>query len=83
LFSKHISIEEQQQLLTSGKTGKYINVYVGVPNRIRKLIEVGTIKAKNSSLQSIIVDTHLNAKNFSIFDIYETRDDTFDIFMMC
>lgn len=82
LFSKHITVEEHSSLLKSAKAGKYLNVYVGVPNRIKKLIEVGTIKVKSSQFKCLVFDTHLNPKNFSIFDVWETRDDTYDILML-
>jgi len=38
LFSKHISVEEQQKILGAKKQGKFINIFVGVPNRVKKLI---------------------------------------------
>jgi U3-containing 90S pre-ribosomal complex subunit len=82
LFSKHISIEEHQRWLTSRNPGQYINVFVGVPNRIKKLIELGTIKVSNKKFKQIIIDSHLNPKNFSIFDIFETRDDLYDLFLL-
>lgn len=83
LFSKHISVEEHQKLLTTPKPGaKYLNVYIGVPNRIKKLVEVGTIKVKSGQFKCLVFDTHLNPKNFSLFDVLETRDDTFDILML-
>jgi len=87
LFSKHISVEEHQSIL-SAKPGegkgpnKFINIYVGVPNRVKKLVELGAIKVASSKFKHIVIDSHLNAKNFSIFDIYETRDDLYDLFML-
>jgi len=68
--------------LSAKKTGKFINLYVGVPNRIKRLIELGTIKATNKKFKELIIDTHLNPKGFSIFDIFETRDDVHDIFLL-
>lgn len=83
LFSKHITVEEHQSLLSTPKAGaKYLNVYIGVPNRIKKLIEVGTIKVKDGQFKCIVFDTQLNSKNFSLFDVLETRDDTYDILML-
>jgi hypothetical protein len=85
LFSKHISIEEHQKLLSAepknaGK--KFLNVYIGVPNRVKKLIELGTIKVKGRNFKCLVIDTHVNPKSYSIFDILETRDDTYDILML-
>jgi len=68
--------------LSAKKTGKFINIYVGVPNRVKKLIELGNIKATNKKFKEFIIDTHLNSKGFSIFDIFETRDDVHDIFLL-
>ena len=84
LFSKHITIEEHQQLLSTPphKPGKFINIYIGVPNRIKRLIELGTIKVKSSNFKQLIFDTQLNTKNFCIFDILETRDDALDIILL-
>ena len=65
-----------------GKKGKYINIYIGVPNRIKKLAEIKSIKLKSSQFSNIVIDCHLNQKNFSIFDIWETRDDTFDLLLL-
>lgn len=82
LFSKHISVEEHQALLSAEHPGKLINVYVGVPNRIKKLIELGSIKVSSRKFRCLVFDTHLNQKNLSLFDIWETRDDTFDILLL-
>jgi hypothetical protein len=59
-----------------------INVFVGVPNRVKKLIELGTVNVKGSHFQHLVIDTKLNPKNFSIFDVLETRDDTFDLLLL-
>jgi len=61
---------------------KVINVYVGVPNRVKKLIEVGTVNVKGSHLKHLIIDTRLNPKNLSIFDVLETRDDSLDLLLL-
>jgi hypothetical protein len=82
MFSKHISIEEHQKILGAKKQGKFINIFVGVPNRVKKLIELGTIKASNKKFKEFIIDTKLNPKGFSIFDVFETRDDVHDIFLL-
>lgn len=36
----------------------------------------------NKKFKEIVIDTHLNPKKFSIFDIFETRDDIYDIFLL-
>jgi hypothetical protein len=82
LFSKHISIEEHQKWLSHKRPGQYLNIFVGVPNRVKKLIELETIKVSNKAFKTILIDAHVNSKNFTIFDIFETRDDLYDIFLL-
>jgi hypothetical protein len=82
LFSKHITVEEQQNLLTTTKPGQFINVHVGVPNRVKKLIELGSINVKNKRFGHLIIDSHLNPKNLAIFDVLETRDDLYDTLLL-
>ena len=62
--------------------GPFISIYVGTPNRVKKLIEVKTINLRKSAFKYLILDTHLNPKNLSIFDVWETRHDTFDILLL-
>ena len=82
LFSKHITVEEHTAILKDQKPGKFINVYVGVPNRIKKLIEVGTVNVKGKHFSHLVIDSKLNTKNYSIFDILETRDDAYDLLLL-
>ena len=82
LFSKHISIEEHQSLLDQSRRGKYINIFIGTPNRVKKLAELNSIKLNDKNFRMLIVDSKLNTKNFSIFDVNETRDDIFDILVL-
>ena len=49
---------------------------------MKKLVELGSIKATNKKFKEFIIDTHLNPKGFSIFDVFETRDDVQDIFLL-
>lgn len=58
-----------------------VNIYVGTPNRIKKLIEIEAISVSKAMLKFIIVDCKPNSKNQTIFDILETKDDTFGIFL--
>ena len=45
-------MEEHTKLLTEAlkPNAKVINVYVGVPNRVKRLVEVGTVNVKGSHL---------------------------------
>lgn len=49
---------------------------------MKKLIELDTIKVSNKAFKTFLIDSTLNSKNFTIFDIYETRDDLYDIFLL-
>eukprot|EP00347_Sterkiella_histriomuscorum_P013829 403363206 len=82
LFAKHISIEDHEKYLKSEQKGEFINVYVGTPNRIKKLVERGAISVKKSTFKHLLIDSHLSAKSQSLFDITETRDDTFDLLIL-
>ena len=57
-------------------------MYIGTPNRIKKLVEKGAMKIKKSAFKHLVIDSHLNVKSQSIFDIFETRDDTFDLLIL-
>jgi hypothetical protein len=56
---------------------------VGTPNRIKKLVETGSIKVTKKKFRYLVIDTALNPKQLSIFDIKETRDDTLDLLFLC
>ena len=60
-----------------------MNVLVGTPNRIKKLVETGSIKVTKKKFRYLVIDTALNPKQLSIFDIKETRDDTLDLLFLC
>jgi len=69
LFAKHIKLPEQAALLSS----KAVCIGAGTPNRIARLVEDGVLKLK--SLKWIIIDVRLDAKQRSILDMPEVRDD--------
>lgn len=74
LFSKHIKIQEQQDLLTHTK----VCVAAGTPNRIIKLIEIGTLKLDN--LQLVVVDVGLDGKKRTLLDVSEVREDFWKLY---
>jgi len=74
LFSKHIKIQEQQDLLTHTK----VCVGAGTPNRIMKLVEIGALKLDN--LQLVIVDVGLDGKKRTLLDVTEVRDDFWKLY---
>ena len=61
---------------------RLLNVLVGTPNRVKKLVEFGSIKVTKKKFKYIVIDTELNSKQLSIFDIKETRDDTLDLLLL-
>ncbi|CDW89361.1 UNKNOWN [Stylonychia lemnae] len=82
LFAKHITVEEHEKLLNAENKGSVVNLYIGTPNRVKKLAEKGAMKLKKSNFKHLVIDSHLNVKNQSLFDIFETRDDTFDLLIL-
>lgn len=53
-------------------------VAVGTPNRILKLIEAGALDL--SRCRFIMIDSYKDAKNFSVLDWPDTRDDVAKLF---
>jgi len=58
-----------------------LNVYIGMPNRVKKLGLKGSYSL--DKLRYMIVDCRLNPKGLSIFETRETRIDTLDLITMC
>lgn len=81
LFSKHMKPKEQYEVLNKELQGKkskrLINVYIGTPNRLMKLLEMEGIKFTDS-LKYMVLHCKRNKKNFTIFDIKDTRKDLVD-----
>ncbi|GAB4823346.1 hypothetical protein N2152v2_010392 [Parachlorella kessleri] len=74
LFAKHIKVPEQQELLASTA----VCVGAGTPNRITKLADLEALKLHN--LAFVVLDTSLDAKQRTILDIPETRNDWWELF---
>lgn len=69
LFAKHFKLSDHAKYLEN----TFICAGVGTAGRIGKLLsETGSLSVK--ALTHIIVDTHLDVKQRSIFDIPETRE---------
>jgi hypothetical protein len=81
LFARHIPLKEHQETLSQEceEGCKVINVYIGMPNRIKALASAGTIKLGSKKFKSIIFDCRLNKKNFTMLETNETRDDAFGV----
>ncbi|KAJ1674471.1 hypothetical protein EV182_003210 [Spiromyces aspiralis] len=73
LFSKHIKIEEQKKLLE----GNAVDIGVGTPNRILKLIESGHLRI--TQLRLILVDCTKDQKMRMVIDMDETREDLYTL----
>mmetsp|Transcript_26622 Transcript_26622/g.26506 ORF Transcript_26622/g.26506 Transcript_26622/m.26506 type:complete len:98 (+) Transcript_26622:577-870(+) len=73
-----------EQLKSLSKThprkasSKLLNVFVGTPNRILKLLEMDGIDL-SSQLKYIILHCKRNKKNFTLLDIKDTRKDLVDL----
>ncbi|KAJ1734318.1 hypothetical protein LPJ61_001139 [Coemansia biformis] len=73
LFSRHIKVDEQKQLLR----GTAMDVAVGTPNRIRRLLGDGDLKVNR--LRLVVVDCWQDSKMRVVLDMDDTRDDLFTI----
>jgi hypothetical protein len=87
LFSKHIKVEEQHTNLTQthkNKKKQVLNVYLGTPNRLKKLAlkETYTMGDSSGSFRYMVVDCRVNKKGFTIFEVKETRADSLDLLVL-
>ncbi|KAJ2804480.1 hypothetical protein H4R21_001626 [Coemansia helicoidea] len=73
LFSRHIKIDAQKQALR----GMAIDVAVGTPNRIRRLLADGDLKLNR--LRLVVIDCWQDSKMRVVLDMDDTRDDLFAI----
>ena len=76
-------MEEHEQMLTKKNKERNLNVYVGTPNRIKRLAQKDVIKLtgnpNSTGLRYLVIDGSLNKKEQSIFDIGETKNDIWAI----
>lgn len=79
LFARHLDLTDQQESLNAEVKTKTVNVYIGTPNRIKKLAQAGTIKLGSKKFKSIVFDCSLNKKQFNMLETHETRDDAFGV----
>ena len=73
LFAKHIKEKEQKEALDT-----IVNIGVGTPHRIAALAAKGILKL--SSCELLIVDSSINLKKQTIFDIKEIAGDFFQLY---
>ncbi|KAI5080901.1 hypothetical protein GOP47_0004084 [Adiantum capillus-veneris] len=72
LFAKHIKVEEQVKALQD-----YVNIAVGTPNRVKKLIDIGALGL--GSLEVVLLDMHEDAKGFTIFTVPQVKNDLLEL----
>ncbi|KAI9506428.1 U3-containing 90S pre-ribosomal complex subunit-domain containing protein, partial [Coemansia spiralis] len=73
LFSRHIKISEHQKLLKSTA----LDIAVGTPNRIHKLLDEGDLKVNR--LRLVAIDCWQDEKMRVVIDMDDTRADLFAI----
>ncbi|XP_038906109.1 protein CMS1 isoform X3 [Benincasa hispida] len=73
LFSKHMKIEEQVQLLKNR-----VNIASGTPSRIKKLIDTEALGL--SRLAVIVLDIQPDIKGYSLFSLPQVRDEFWDLY---
>jgi hypothetical protein len=74
LFAKHFKIKDQVEAL------KYaFPIVVGTPNRLSKLISLGSLSLRSTKL--VVVDVSKDAKDFSILTMPEVSEDFYTLFV--
>ncbi|KAJ2084070.1 cms1 ribosomal small subunit [Coemansia sp. RSA 988] len=73
LFSRHIKIDEHKTMLKSTA----VDIAVGTPNRVRKLMEEGDLKVNR--LKLVVIDCWQDNKMRVLVDMDDTRNDLFAI----
>ncbi|XP_047317270.1 uncharacterized protein C3orf26 homolog [Impatiens glandulifera] len=76
LFSKHIKVEEQVSFLK-----KRVNIAVGTPNRIKKLIDMEALGV--NKVKVVVLDMQTDVKGFSLFSLAQVRDEFWDLYKSC
>ena len=72
-FAKHIKLKEQIELAKTTCTP----IAVGTPNRLEKLLSLSALSL--ARLELVLIDTHRNQKEFTIFNMKQTSDDLFSL----
>eukprot|EP00898_Chlorokybus_atmophyticus_P005302 jgi/Chlat1/5773/Chrsp387S00876 len=73
LFAKHLKVEEQVELLKQS-----VCIGVGTPNRLAKLADTSALSF--GKLKFVILDMHVDAKQFVFLDYPEVRSDFWDFY---
>lgn len=73
LFAKHFKVEEQMEMLSK----EYYPIALGTPNRISKLIEVGALSLRRTTI--VLVDLTPDSKQYNILTLNEVRNDLYKL----
>ncbi|KAJ2556728.1 Protein cms1 [Coemansia sp. RSA 1933] len=73
LFSRHIKIAEHKRILKSAP----VDIAIGTPNRIHKLMQDGDLKPNR--LRLVVIDSWVDDKMRVVIDMDDTRADLFAI----
>ena len=71
LFAKHFKVEEQMEMLAKD----YYPIALGTPNRVKKLIELGSLSLRRTAL--VLVDVTPDSKQFNILTLNEVGTDLY------
>ena len=84
LFARHIKPEEQAKWLAKVHPGyetrPCLNVYVGTPGRLAKLLETKAFRMDRcDTLKLIVLDCRLSKKEQSVFEDNESKKDAMEV----
>lgn len=77
LFSRHIKLEQHREMLKEAK----VDLAVGTPNRIHKLLKTRDLKVNR--LRLVVIDCWQDNKMRVVVDMDDTRQDLFAIWKEC
>lgn len=73
LYAKHFKVQEQIEMLSK----EYYPIAVGTPNRLSKLIEMGSLSLKQTKI--VLVDITADAKKYNILTLNEIKQDFYKL----
>lgn len=69
LYAKHFKVQEQIDMLSK----EYYPVAIGTPNRLSKLIELGSLSLRHTRVA--LIDITLDSKKYNILTLHEIKED--------
>ena len=73
LYAKHFKVQEQIEMLSK----EYYPIAIGTPNRLSKLIEMGSLSLKHTKIA--LVDITLDSKRYNILTLNEIKQDFYKL----